>query len=68
MALIVDGARASVKPPPVPRADTSSPDAASRPISFCAVGSGTPVSSANRFALSRALGPWRAAADSITTA
>ena len=67
--LIACGPRASAKPPPVPRAEVRSPAAASRPISFCAVGSGTPVSAASAVADSRAspAAP-RAAAVRITTA
>ena len=67
--LIAAAGRASRKPPPVPRALSMSPAALSRDTSFCAVGSGTPVSSASSVAFSRPLTPqWRAAADIITTA
>src|SRR5439155_1432099 len=58
--LIPCAARARVKPPPVPRAEVSRPAPASRPINFCAVGSGTPVSAASRPAVSRAPTGWRA--------
>ena len=60
--------RASVKPPPAPRTLVSRPATASLPISFCAVGSGTPVSPASSAADSRAHGSRRAAAVIITTA
>ena len=60
--------RASAKPPPAPRTLVSRPDAASWPISFCAVGSGTPVSAESSVALSRAPAGRRAAAVIKTTA
>jgi len=66
--LIAAGGRARRKPPPVPRVLSSSPADDNRLTSFCAVGSGTPVSSASSVAFSRAPPQWRAAADIITTA
>ena len=55
--------RASVNPPPAPRTLFSRPAAESFPTSFCAVGRGTPVSSARMVADSRSPSARRAAAD-----
>ena len=66
---MVAGGRDRRKPPPEPRVLSISPAEDSRLTSFCAVGSGTPVSSASPVALTRASPPqWRAAAVIITTA
>lgn len=66
--LIAAEGRASLMPPPAPRTDFSSPARVSRLTSFCAVGSGMPVSAASSVALVRAPPQCRAAAPIITTA
>ena len=66
--LISATSRFSEKPPRWPRMLCSSPALASRPISFWAVGSGTPVSDASSVALSRSPKGRRAAAVISTTA
>ena len=66
--LIDAGGRASETADAVPRLDSSRPAVESRLTSFCAVGSGMPVSAARVVALTLACPQWRAAADIITTA
>ena len=66
--LIAAGGRDRRTPPPVPREDSSKPASDSRLTSFCAVGSGMPVSAESVVALTFARPQWRAAADIITTA
>jgi len=62
------GGRGGRGGPPAPRTLDNSPQAASWPISFCAVGRGTPVSAESSVALSRAAAGRRAAAVMRTTA
>jgi 2-dehydropantoate 2-reductase len=67
-SVIAAGGRDRRTPPPVPRLDSSRPAEDRRPTSFCAVGSGMPVSAARVVAFILAAPQWRAAADISTTA